>query len=308
MPASSRDVPLFVVDYCYLRDGRDEDLLTCLVGRLYPSRALISVPCDVKGIDDYAIDRLAEFLKNSGVYRMVHMSDQESALGAVVEAAIKKVSGTTQWAGSVRETSAVGESQSNGKAESAVKAVEDQARVMKGALESRIGARIPSTHPVMKWLIEYVSVVLNKYAIQPDGKSAYHSLHGKKVSERLVEFGEVVMHYVPKKRRSKLDQRWTTGVFLGTTMHSNENYVALTNGCVVRGRAITRVRPDHRWSRDLVQQIRGTPNAPLSRDDTVIESLPNPNSNAEEPNMEAPEGEVEAQPVSYTHLRAHETG
>ena len=59
MPASSRDVPLFVVDYCYLRDGRDEDLLTCLVGRLYPSRALISVPCDVKGIDDYAIDRLA---------------------------------------------------------------------------------------------------------------------------------------------------------------------------------------------------------------------------------------------------------
>ena len=130
---------------------------------------------------------------------MVHMSDQESALGAVVEAAIKKVSGTTQWAGSVRETSAVGESQSNGKAESAVKAVEDQARVMKGALESRIGARIPSTHPVMKWLIEYVSVVLNKYAIQPDGKSAYHSLHGKKVSERLVEFGEVVMHYVPKK-------------------------------------------------------------------------------------------------------------
>ena len=115
-----------------------------------------------------------------------------------------------------------------------MKAVEDQARVMKGALESRIGARIPSTHPVMKWLIEYVGVVLNKYAIQPDGKSAYHSLHGKKVSERLVEFGEVVMHDVPKKRRSKLDQRWTTGVFLGTTMHSNENYVALTNGCVVR--------------------------------------------------------------------------
>ena len=81
---------------------------------------------------------------------MVHMSDQESALGSMIEAAIGKVNGTTQWGGSVREVSAVGESQSNGKAESAVKAVEDQLRVLKGALESRIGARVPSTHPVMK--------------------------------------------------------------------------------------------------------------------------------------------------------------
>ena len=117
---------------------------------------------------------------------------------------------------------------------------------MKAALESRIGARIPSQHPVMKWLVEYASIVLHKYAIQPTGRTAYHDLHGKKVSEKLVEFGEVILHYVPRKRRQKLDMRWALGVFLGTTMSTNESYIGLANGSVVRGRAINRVRPDKR--------------------------------------------------------------
>ena len=116
----------------------------------------------------------------------------------------------------------------------------------------------------MKWLVEYASVLLNKYAVQPDGKTAYHHLHGHKVSEQIVEFGKTIMHYFRKKRRSKMYQRWTTGVYLGTTMHSDESYIALSNGSVVRGRAITRVRPDQRWDKDLVQKILGTPSEPLS--------------------------------------------
>ena len=107
--------------------------------------------------------------------------------------------GSADWAGAIPENSAVGESQSNGKAEAAVKCFEDQLRVMKGALESRLGARVPSHQPAMKWLVEYVAVVLNKYAIQSTGRTAYHDLHGKKVSERLAEFGEVILHYIPKK-------------------------------------------------------------------------------------------------------------
>ena len=51
----------------------------------------------------------------------------------MIEASIDKLRGTTTWAGSVRETSAVGESQRNGKARKTVNGVEDQIRVMKGA-------------------------------------------------------------------------------------------------------------------------------------------------------------------------------
>ena len=81
LPGHSREVPLLVADYCYLRDSRDEYLLTVLVARLYPSRAILAVPCDVKGADEYAVGRLTEFLRNGGITRIVHMSDQESSLG-----------------------------------------------------------------------------------------------------------------------------------------------------------------------------------------------------------------------------------
>ena len=221
------------------------------------------------------------------------MCDQEKAIGAMIQASMDQLSGSATWVGAVRENSAVGESQSNGKAEAAVQCVEDQLRVMKAALESRISARIPSQHPVMKWLVEYSAVVLNKYSVNPSGHTAYHNLHGKKVSERIVEFGEVVLHYVPKKRRHKLDMRWAMGIFLGTKMSSNESFIGLSNGTVVRGRALTRVRPDKRWSADLIQGVLGTPAKPLSSDDTVVETFANPQDNAGDEQRDAMEGEVE---------------
>ena len=213
LPGHSREVPLFVADYCFIRDARDDDLLTCFIGRLYPSRALVAIPCDVKGIDEYAVGRLTGFLQDCGVTRMVYMCDQENAIGAMIRAGMGQQRGNATWAGAVRENSAVGESQSNGKAEAAVQCVQDQIRVMKAALESRILEIIPSQHPVMKWLVEYAAVVLNKYSINLSGHTAYHNLHGKKVSERLVNFGKVVLHYAPKKRRHTLDMRWAMGIF-----------------------------------------------------------------------------------------------
>ena len=109
MPDHSKEIPLLAADYCYVRDGRGQDLLTIFVGRLYPSRAMFAVPCDVKGEDEYAIGRLAEFIKACGISRMVLMSDQEKSIGSMIEAAMKQLGGTTDWAGAVREVSAVGE-------------------------------------------------------------------------------------------------------------------------------------------------------------------------------------------------------
>ena len=136
-----------------------------------------------------------------------------------------KVTGT--YVSPVPETSAVGESQSNGRAERAVQAVEDQIRTMKGALEHRIAARIPSQHPVLKWLTAYAAILLSKYAVHSNGKTSYQELHGKKAKEKLAEFGERVFYYVPKKQRAKLDLRWELGIYLGTTMNSNEVNVGL---------------------------------------------------------------------------------
>ena len=218
-------------------------LLFLLVGSIHREPLLPSLVMFV-ALMTMPLDDSLNFLRDCGVKRMVHMSDQERSLGAMITSAMNILSGSSDWAGAVRENSAVGESQSNGKAEAAVQAIEDQIRVMKAALESRLSARIPSNHPIMKWLVEYAAVILNKYAVQPSGRTAYHDLHGKRVSERLVEFGETVLHYVPKKHRHKLDMRWGIGVFLGTTMSTNESFIGLNNGTVIRCRAINRVRPD----------------------------------------------------------------
>ena len=179
-----------------------------------------------------------------------------------MQAALKVVGKTGTCEGAVPEHSAVGDSQANGRAESAVQEIENHVRTLKAALESRIRKRIPSSHPIVRWLIEHSATTLNKYAVHGDGatlSTAYEQLHGKKASEKLAEFGERVLFWIPKKRRAKLDLPWSSGMFLGTTMTTNEAYVGLPDGDVIRTSAVCRIRPDQRWNADLLQGITGTP-------------------------------------------------
>ena len=114
------------------------------------------------------------------------------------------------------------------------------------ALEDRIGARVPSTHPVSLWMAEYVGVLLCKYTIGPDGATPYDHLHGRRVTERLCEFGGQSLYHVPGKRRSNLDIRWAPGTYLGTVLNTNEIWVGLPNGNVTRARSVCRLREDRR--------------------------------------------------------------
>ena len=283
LPAFDRQIPLFVADYCFLRSILDDSVLPTLVGRLYPFRAVCAIPCDTKGCDEYAVSRLADFFKTCGMSRIVYMSDQENALRSVIDAALNQCSKSGEWVGGVPEMSAVGESQSNGRAERTVQIVEDKVRTHKAALEARIGARIPVDHPVMRWMVEYVGVILNKYVKNDDGCTPYEDLHGHPCRERLVEFGERVLFHIPKVRRAKLDLRWASGVFLGTTMSSNECWIGLANGNVTRARSIMRLTPERRWSMERIQNITGTPLHPNPLDtEHDLDRLPDHHANADD--------------------------
>ena len=76
------------LDDCFLRDARDEDLLTCLVGRMQPSEMAFACPCDSKGVDPCAVQRRKDFIKSSGVSQLVCKSDQETAIKACVAEAL----------------------------------------------------------------------------------------------------------------------------------------------------------------------------------------------------------------------------
>ena len=171
-----------------------------LVGKLHPYRKTSACVTDAKGADRYAVARMAEFIRESGLTKFVYKSDQESSVKTVMTNAIKEViseaakkTGSTGEFAPVPENSAVGASASNGRAERAVQAVEDLVRTLKAALESRLDWKIPSSHPVVRWIVEHAADVMNKYAVNKSGMSPYEELHGRKAHERRVEFGKRVV-------------------------------------------------------------------------------------------------------------------
>ena len=179
------------------------------------------------------------------------------------------------------ELSHPGESASNGLAERSVGEFMDQLRTLKTALESRLKIRLASSHPVTHWLIEHTAYVLNKFSLGPDGRTPYGRLHGREGQERICEFGERIMWYVPKKLRSKLDQRWRYGVFLGRSMSSDQNFVGLANGDVVCARAIVRLIPETRWDADRIGSIRITPFDFKTTALDIVEEDPDPYAHPE---------------------------
>ncbi|MGB1725710.1 MAG: hypothetical protein ACPHJZ_05285, partial [Limisphaerales bacterium] len=146
---------MLVLDYCFIRNSADEDLLTILVGKLYPFRKVFAVPVNMKGNDNAAINRLVDFIRESGVVQYTYRCDQESSLNSMVDRATREASikalveeaarrggrAATFAPLAVPENSAVGSSASNGRAERTVQIVEDLIRTMKSALDSRLEAR-----------------------------------------------------------------------------------------------------------------------------------------------------------------------
>ena len=159
----------------------------------------------------------------------------------------------------IPENSAVGASASNGRAERAVQTFEDLCRTYKSTLETRINATVLCNLPVFRWLVEHVASNLNRYSVNPDGRTPYEDRHGKKAVHRLVEFGERVFYDVPRRLRSKLDNRWRLGTFLGVTSNSNDNYIGTSDGTVTKPTSVVRVVSASRWNSGGVLGVVGIP-------------------------------------------------
>ena len=198
--------PLLVADYCFMKDNLDETITTVLVVRLYPAKAILATVCPAKGVDEHVISRVTSFVRGSGYLKLIYRSAQEPALRALLEQAFHNAS-EAQLEQAVPESSAVGESQSNGRAESTVLRIQDLVRTYKCALESRIDARIPCDSPTFFWLVEHAASVYNRYVCTEDGSTPYQNLHGQRFKGRAVDFGEQVFYYVPERIRSKMSLR-----------------------------------------------------------------------------------------------------
>ena len=294
---SQRKVPLFCADYCFVRDLDDPENLTCLVGKLYPQKAIFASACDMKGADDEVVGRLAQFIKSTGISKLVYKSDQEPAIRTALEEALRRIgrTGECEPVEAVPESSAVGESASNGRAERAIQSFEDLLRTMKSALETRIQQKVPVSLPVMRWLVEHVASVLNRYSVNSEGVTPYQAIHGKRSTLKIVEFGERVLYFVPKRLRAKLTQRWRIGTYLGLAPSSNEHFISTRNGNVVKSRAIHRTVEQSRWSSESILGVMGTPSqlCPAGSEDIdpAIEEVDDPHADRDAKERSELEGE-----------------
>ena len=144
---------------------------------------------------------------------VIESSDVPSVeLAAAKEDANETTTATASLA--IPEHSHPGESNTNRLAERAVQTFEDQLRTLKHALETHLKTHIANDDPIMAWLVEHTSWALNEYVLGSDGCTAYSRLHGKDTRERICEFAEVVLWYVPVRLRGKLGVRWRYGLFI----------------------------------------------------------------------------------------------
>ena len=286
-----RQIPLLVGDYGFVRDSRDEDVATLLVLRLYPYKLTFAMVVKSKGPDPSTVARIARLITDFGLVHFAYRSDKEPSIVSMIQEACalsgrngvqeKNVdeevildegdSSTGELQSdlhprqvershvAVPEHSHPGESQSNGIAERAIQDLVDHVRVLKLALETNLNVRLPCAHPIMAWLVEHAAYLLNRCQLGTDGRTPWGRLHGKEASEKICEFGERVLWYVPKKQRAKLDVRWRHGIFLGRSLNSDQNYIGLDDGSVTSARAMVRLVPRKRWSSDKVGNISGLP-------------------------------------------------
>ena len=250
-------VPELHVDYCFM-GKKEEKAQPILVARDRDTKMTLSFLVKEKGaVDMYVVKRIMAFLKELGYegIKIIIKSDQESPIKAVIDKVMQLREGAT-----VPEHSPVRSSGSNGIIERAIKEVESRVRCMKSALDERIGGDLSAKSNVLPWMVEFASVLINRYLVGRDGKTAYERAKGKSSKMLGFEFAERV-HFrrAPTPGRlGKLDTLWHHGVFVGYRSISGE-YMVVTEEGAYKTRTMRRMPFEERWSKEAVENLKYTP-------------------------------------------------
>ena len=80
-----------------------------------------------------------------------------------------------------------------------------QFRAIKKGLERRIGQRVETHWPALTWVAEHAAMMLNRYQVGRDGRTAYRRTVVKDCVQKVVEFGEQV--HVKSKRTPQANRK-----------------------------------------------------------------------------------------------------
>ena len=187
-------IPTVAIDYCFQKkcavsEARQEKMITTLVMKETPTGSIVSIVAPRKGKDDYVVRKIIDALKALGnqKVRIIIKSDGEPAIKALVKLVQQRremehiVDTGSARAGTLIEEAPLNDSASNGGAEKAVQEVEGHVRTWVSFIEDKLKRTLRGKSIILPWLIEYVSIVLNRTKVGEDGKTAY--VQGKIVGD-----------------------------------------------------------------------------------------------------------------------------
>ena len=189
-------------------------------------------------------------------------SDQEPAIVDVQRAVIAKRGN----APTIPVNSPVGDSQSNGRVENAIKKVRNMVKTILSSLESRWGIRVARDHPVYPWVFEWAADLMTRYAHVGDlGKTAVQLIRGSKSSRNIAQFGEKIL-YKPLKlsghHRGNMEDTFFGGIFLGMRLRSDEILIGTARGNI-KTRTLRRRVEEEQWYPEFAKFMKGEPRQPV---------------------------------------------
>ena len=207
----------------------------------------------------YVCTSLLNDLRFLDYKKVILKSDQERSMKALQERIRQMRTASNEQ--TLVENSPVGESQSNGFVEEAIKDVEEMVGTLLISLEEKIDARLPQESPIIAWCIEYAATLLNYFNEGKDGKTPLERHRGLKHDRPVAEFGECVL-YLPLDRTSHPvhcpEPRYEDGIWLGMDVRTTEVLIGTPSG-IVRARSVRRRPEEERFSAQELLKISGTP-------------------------------------------------
>ena len=248
-------------DFFFLGDEDGAKPMTTLMAIERTTKMKMATPVPSKSTGEFISRRILAFMKEVGCKfgDMIVKSDQEPAILAILEH-VARLRAAEGGGKTVPESSPVGDSRGNGLVERAIQSLEAMARVLRSQLEERWGRRIDPRHPVFTWMVGYAAVLLNRFEVGKDGRTAYERLKNKTSKMLGLEFGELILW----KRKpvggamGKMSCMWEDGVYLGLKSTTGETIVGTTSG-VWKTRSVQRRPMDERWKAEALSMIGGVP-------------------------------------------------
>ena len=206
-----------------------------------------------------------QILEWLGHTRIIVKADNEPSIQALARRAIELAKVEIKDLEQVSKEDPVAyDSMTNGGTEVGVRLMRGLFRSVKLCLEQRIDKQIPVDHPMIAWLMEHASLLLNALVRGTDGLTAWKRVRGRAFGQPLVGIGENVLYKHPTKGprhdpHGNIGAQGGEGVFLGYDRTNHTFTVSLEDGQLVSARSVTRRPERERWNAEALSKVRAMP-------------------------------------------------